>query len=591
MRALPFADSDKGAFTLPADEAATQKYAFLGRSGSGKSYGAMKLAELLLDIGAQVIALDWVGVWWSLRVGRDGKSSGYPHLYIFGGEHADVPLEPTSGALIADLVVDKHISVVLDLMHFRKAERTRFATAFAEQFFHRKKTKRSACHLFIEEAQAYLPQNVRGSQTKGADSVMLGVFEDIGKVGRNYGIGNTLISQRPQAINKDVLNQAEVVLAFQTNGRHEREALEEWTETNIEGDSAGQMINLLPTLPKGDAIIWSPQWLRVEKRIHIRERTTYDASSTPTQLKAKRVRPKLLDASELDQLGENIRATIEKAKADDPAELKAQIAKLKAQLSKAEATVAPPEKPRPALKQSQIANLEKIVARLERTAERMSTDSNILIGESAKAREVAMLIRETIAPAPARALPAMPGATTPSAPRASTKPITTTAEGITPAQQKILNALLFMREIGIGEEPHKDQLAVFVGAPPTSGGYFNNLGRLNSLGLIHYPRPGYAALTPEGMRAASKEGIPRTRAELLASFQQRVSPAQWKIVEELVRAYPKEMHKSTLAEKIGVPPTSGGYFNNLGRLKTLGMIEYPVPGAAKASPLLFQLEA
>jgi hypothetical protein len=159
----------------------------------------MRLAELFLDAGAQVIALDWVGIWWSLRLAADGKGVGFPNVYIFGGEHADVDLRPESGALMADLVVDKHISVVLDVMHFRKAERTRFATAFAEQFFHRKKTARSACHLFIEEAQAYLPQMVRGDEAR-----MVGVFEDIGKVGRNYGIGNSLISQRPQAINKDV---------------------------------------------------------------------------------------------------------------------------------------------------------------------------------------------------------------------------------------------------------------------------------------------------------------------------------------------------------------------------------------------------
>jgi DNA helicase HerA-like ATPase len=124
-------------------------------------------------------------------------------------------------------LVDRHISVVLDVMHFRKAERTRFATAFAEQFFHRKKTARTACHLFIEEAQAYLPQMVRGDEAR-----MVGVFEDIGKVGRNYGIGNSLISQRPQAINKDVLNQVEVLLAFQTNGPQERKAIAGWTAEN-----------------------------------------------------------------------------------------------------------------------------------------------------------------------------------------------------------------------------------------------------------------------------------------------------------------------------------------------------------------------
>lgn len=312
--------------SLPADEAVTQKYGFIGRSGSGKSYASMKLAELFLGAGAQIIALDWVGIWWSLRLAGNGKAPGFEHVYIFGGEHADVELRPESGALMADLIVDKHISVVLDVMHFRKAERTRFATAFAEQFFHRKKTARTACHLFIEEAQAYLPQMVRGDEAR-----MVGVFEDIGKVGRNYGIGTTLISQRPQAINKDVLNQVEVLLAFQTNGPQERKAIAGWTAENTTAGAA--MMQRLPALEIGHALVWSPQWLRVAQEVTIAARDTYNASSTPTQ-NAKTIAPKRLSPAELEDLGESVKQTIEKAKADDPKELKRQIQALKLENSK-----------------------------------------------------------------------------------------------------------------------------------------------------------------------------------------------------------------------------------------------------------------
>jgi hypothetical protein len=320
---LAFADS----LALPSREAVTQKYGFIGRSGSGKSYAAEKLAELFIGAGAQIVVLDWVGIWWSLRLGPNGKTPGFEHVYIFGGEHGDVPLLPTSGALMADLIVDKHVSAVLDVMQFRKADRTRFATAFAEQFFHRKKTARSAVHLFIEEAQAYLPQFVRGD-----DARMVGVFEDIGKVGRNYGIGTSLISQRPQAINKDVLNQVEVLLAFQTNGPQERKAISGWTAENTVAGAA--MIAELPTLRTGDALVWSPQWLRVSKRVHVLKRTTYDASSTPTHGQTRRVAPRRLKPADLAALGTEIEATAEKAKADDPAVLKRTVQELAGKLEK-----------------------------------------------------------------------------------------------------------------------------------------------------------------------------------------------------------------------------------------------------------------
>ena len=76
MRTLKLADG----LALPADEAITQKYGFIGRSGSGKSYAAMRLAELFLGAGAQIIALDWVGTWWSLRLAANGKHPGFEHV-------------------------------------------------------------------------------------------------------------------------------------------------------------------------------------------------------------------------------------------------------------------------------------------------------------------------------------------------------------------------------------------------------------------------------------------------------------------------------------------------------------------------------
>src|SRR5882724_4383923 len=94
---------------LPLD-AVTQKLAAIGRTGSGKSYFASLLAEEMFNAGAQIVILDVVGVWWGLRLNADGKSPGLS-IPVFGGLHGDIPLEPTAGKLIADLIVDKGISV------------------------------------------------------------------------------------------------------------------------------------------------------------------------------------------------------------------------------------------------------------------------------------------------------------------------------------------------------------------------------------------------------------------------------------------------------------------------------------------------
>jgi uncharacterized protein len=63
---------------LPID-AIAEKMDWLGRAGSGKSYGACKLAEVMLHEGAQIIVLDPVGIWWGLHSGADGKAAGLPN--------------------------------------------------------------------------------------------------------------------------------------------------------------------------------------------------------------------------------------------------------------------------------------------------------------------------------------------------------------------------------------------------------------------------------------------------------------------------------------------------------------------------------
>jgi hypothetical protein len=47
------------------------------------------------------------------------------------------------------------------------------------------------------------------------------------------------------------------------------------------------------------------------------------------------------------------------------------------------------------------------------------------------------------------------------------------------------------------------------------------------------------------------------------------------------------MQREELAAAAEQSPTSSGYANNLGRLRTLGLIEYPTGGYVAATELLF----
>ena len=299
------------------ENAVTQTLACIGRKGAGKTYLASLIAEAMLNIRAQIVVIDPVGNWWGLRVASDGKSKG-KDIYIAGGERGDVPILPDSGQRFARLVVEKGISMVLDVSSFRQNERKRFAADFAEEFFHLKKSQRSAVHLFVEEAQLFAPQRTGPDELR-----MLGAFENIIRLGRNYGIGATMISQRPQSINKEVLSQVECLCVLQVNGTHERKALEEWVQ---EAGADRKLVGELPGLGRGEGYVWSPAWLRVFQRVKFGEKTTFDASATPEV--GKVTEAARVASMDIDALRSSLEDIVAKVQQNDPAFLRKRIAEL-----------------------------------------------------------------------------------------------------------------------------------------------------------------------------------------------------------------------------------------------------------------------
>lgn len=197
-------------------QAVTETFAILAKRGMGKTHTASVLAEEMLEAGAHVVIIDPVGVWFGLRVAADGKKPGFPIL-IIGGDKADLPLDPGTGTLIADLVIDKKVSVILDLSKLRKGEQAHFMADFAERIYQR---NRDPLHLIIDEADAFAPQKPQHGQER-----MLGAIDDIVRRGRARGLGVTLITQRSAVINKDVLTQAEVLICLRLISPQDRAAV------------------------------------------------------------------------------------------------------------------------------------------------------------------------------------------------------------------------------------------------------------------------------------------------------------------------------------------------------------------------------
>jgi hypothetical protein len=317
--------------TLPLD-AVTQTIAILAKRRAGKSYTMRRLVEQLVHAGQQVVIVDPKGDQWGIRSAADGKHPGLA-IVILGGERGDVPLEPSGGEVVAKLVVEERVSVLLDVSLFRKHEVATFMTAFLENLYRLKAKEiyRTPMMLVIDEADAIAPQKPQKGEER-----MLGAAEDIVRRGGQRGIGCVLVTQRSAVLNKNVLTQAQMLVALRTIAPQDLAAMNAWIDVHGTLEQKQTLMESLPSLPIGDAWFWSPGWPTTDgifKRVHVLPIETFDSGATPKSGE-KHVEPKKPADVDLKALQRQMAATIEKAKNDDPRELRKTIAALKADLAK-----------------------------------------------------------------------------------------------------------------------------------------------------------------------------------------------------------------------------------------------------------------
>jgi hypothetical protein len=568
--------------SLPV-EAVTQKLAWIGTTGSGKTYGATKLAELMWDAGAQFIVLDPVGVWYGLRLAADGKKPSDITIPVFGGLHGDVPIEPTGGAFLADLVIDRGISAVLDVSQFETdADKARFAGGFADRFFFRKKASPSAVHLFIEECQEFVPENEQHGEER-----MKHAFIRMQKIGRNFGIGTSLITQRPQDVSKKALNLAQTLFVFRTTGSHERKAIESWIKDKAIAD---QDIGAeLPKLKTGRPHVWSPEWLEISEVVGIFEKRTFNASATPEVGAAAVARE--LAPIDLERIRTDMAATIEKAKAEDPKLLREQIARLQRELAKKGTVKIEP----------------RVETKVERVAVPMLTEGHLgdlkaasgrLQTTFAEARGLAERIdeaRNSLITALHRIDVAIAQATKPVQTAAIQKTVEKTRAAILPARQNITpptvldggplpkGELAVLRAVAhYPEGCSRKQLTVLTGYKRSTRDTY--LQRLSEKGLVQVAGTSTLA-TSAGLATLGPDFEPLPIGDaLLQHWRTRLPEGERKILDLVVAAHPDPVARDAISDATGYARSSRDTY--LQRLGAKRLVEADREGV-KASDLLF----
>jgi hypothetical protein len=317
---------DGRAFTLPL-EVVTTSLAILAKKRVGKSYTAAVIAEELMTAGQPVVIVDITGAHWGLKSSANGSKAMFP-VVIFGGRHADVPLEENAGKVIAAAVVEKRFSAILDFSIMSKAGMKRFLLAFMEELY---RINQEPIHLICDEADRYAPQ-----KPDGDDAKLIAAMDDIVSRGGIKGIGVSLITQRSAKLNKNILTQCELLIALRIVHPLDAKSVMEWIEMHATESEAKEMLESLPTLPIGTGWFWWPNEGErdIFERVRVRPRRTFDSGATP-KAGVKVEQPRQLASVDVAQLGADIASCVQRAKDNDPAALRAEIARLKGEVQRA----------------------------------------------------------------------------------------------------------------------------------------------------------------------------------------------------------------------------------------------------------------
>lgn len=530
---------------LPLDFV-TSTQAILAIKGAGKSYCASVQAEQLLKHNQQVIVIDPTGAWWGLRSSASGKGSGFP-IAVFGGDHADVPLERSAGEAIAEAVVAEGFSAVLDLSHFRKGELRRFMADFLETLFRK---NRDAMHLFIDEADMFAPQQANGEVAR-----VLGAMEDIVRRGRIRGVGCTMITQRPAVLNKNVMTQADMLTCLRMSHQLDLKAIGDWVAVHADVSQWKTMQKALPNLPTGTAWFWNPAAeLFMEAKIN--KRKTFDSGATP-KAGQRRIEPRKLAKIDVKKLGEAIAASVERAKENDPDALRRRIQELEARLEGGD------DEPRTVQVEVPVMDehLQRDLRYLQGCIESIRNDTDEVykrLGEFVDAAEK-HLAKVTPTAEERRAVSASRVAADIGSERAAAPtPKARSGKG------RMMNALA-----SSGSPLPRDVLAIWSLMSPSSGTFTKYLSELKRDGILTV-EGSLIHLTNNGHAAASVEGI--NPAYLQQQWAAKFGGGGKRRIFDVLLKYRQGCDRGQLALLANLEASSGTYTKYLSEVRKTGIL-------------------
>lgn len=589
---------------IPVDYAAIQKYVTLGASDSGKTFMLARFAEQLAKAGGFFVLLDPVGKHWSLRAGPDGTpEGGIKDVWVLGGLHGDVPLDPASGSLIADTVVDHPGRYVIDTSTFETDQEVyNFAAAFAKRLFRRKMRDAGwPMLLMLEESETFLPQVPQAGQ-----QAMKGAFGRIVRQGRNHGLGVFLVFQRSAAGDKGAISQCKTLIVKRASHKRDREAVDNWVEANGTQEQRDELMDAMASLEVNEAYIWDPIWLKVFARTTVLPRETFD--STANAKHGEKMAKVELVPLDVDALGEKMKEVAQKAVDDDPKRLHKRIEELEKELSRDQGALEDVAAAEEAVAEAQtrIAELKAQVVELEqrpaepeivevpiidddsrRLIEELRDELGGALGEVSGLVDLMRAATEKTAGQPAQvvagAAPAPPKPPAPTPVPIPPKPAPASPpQGLTPAQLELVEAYVAF----FPRPASPEQLGIMLAKSYNAGPFRGAIRAVREMGYADEDgRATEAARALVGARS-----LP-TAQEVRDRWRRRMSGTKLKILDVALGAYPRTATPDEIGQAIGKNPNAGPIRGMMNDLAAWQLVSYDKSEGVRASDYLFDLTA
>ncbi len=522
-------------------------------SGGGKSWALRRTLEQTAP-HVQQLVIDPEGEFATLRERFD---------YVIAAAHdADAVASPQTAALLARRLMESGVSAILDIYDLKHHERVLFVRRFLDALVNLPRKLWHPVLVVLDEAHVFCPQV---GSAESASAVI-----DIATRGRKRGICAVLATQRLSKLHKDAAAEMQNKLIGLTGLDVDvKRAADEL------GMPAREAQQTLRALESGQFYAFGPALTRTPELVKIGPVVTTHPKAGQRLLQApppasEKVRSELAKLADLQKDADQEARTVE--------ELQALNAKLRR-----EATIANKRAEQAGIPEKEVqARIAAAVAEYAKNNPPAVLANN---GAERKALEKIAAIAGKFTEAVASGDTAKTSIPV-SLRNCASRQVSNPADGLTGPEQRILDALTWMESIGV-DDPEQPAVAFLAGYTYGAGSYNNPRGKLNQAGLVEYLPGTRIRLTDAGRALANAPSAPASTEELHSRVLGRLPGPEQRVLQPLLDSYPSPMSSEDLARAAGYTPGAGSFNNPRGRLRTLGLIDYPSPGMCVARSLLF----